>query len=102
MSGPEMAAHFRGDWTVAATTSRASQLTLQHNSDGTVRLQQYSGFGQSGFGYRWVKADEAQVCLNMGSSIWRGMSGCYHLVQTGPGAYSMRSVANAFRLDYSR
>jgi hypothetical protein len=102
LTGPELEAHFKDTWSADALTSRASRVTIYNNSDGTIQLQQHNAMASPAMGTRKIKNEQGQVCLDMGTSIWRGATDCYRVVQTEAQVYSMRSVTNNFRFDYRR
>jgi hypothetical protein len=103
LTGPELDAHFKDTWSADAQTSRASRVAIYNNSDGTIQLQaQNVGRASPAMGTRKIRSEEGQVCLDMGTTVWRGATDCYRVVQTDAQSYSMRSVTNKFRLDYRR
>ena len=70
LTGAELEAHFKGNWTTNAMTSRASMVTVYNNSDETLGLQQHnSGRASIALATRTVKVDEERVCLDFGTSI---------------------------------
>ena len=102
MSGAEIETHFKEIWSADGVTSRANRVNMYNNADGTFTLHSNMGTSQNSIGKRTIKVDEGQVCLDMGTTVWRGATDCYRVFQTGPNAYSMRSVSNNFRFDYRR
>jgi hypothetical protein len=101
VTGQELAAHFRGDWSVNGATSKATPITFFNNSDGTFRIRAHNtATVPDGFGNREVKTDKNQVCLNVQTTSWRGAGGCYRLVETEPKAFSL--VRGSYRIDYRR
>ena len=101
LTGEELAAHFQGTWSASGATSKATPIAFFNNSDGTFRIRsQNTSRVPDGFGKREVKTDKNQVCLDVQTTSWRGLAGCYRLVENEPKAFSL--VRGSYRIDYRR
>jgi hypothetical protein len=101
VKGEELAAHFQGNWSVNGFTSTANRIAFFNSSDGSVRIrQQTTSRVPDGFGTREVKTDKNQVCLNITTTTWRGITGCYRLEETEPKAFAL--VRGSYRIEYRR
>ena len=102
LTGAEVEAHFKPTWSADGTTSRGTRVNI-YNDPGTLQLLTPNvGRASPAMGTKKVNADEGQVCLDFGTTVWRGATDCYTVVQTDAQSYSMRSVTTKFRIDYSR
>jgi len=100
IKGEELTAHFKETWSVNGSTSKATPITFFNNADGTFRIRSHNTSRvPDGFGKREV-TDKNQVCLNVQTTSWRGIAGCYRLVETEPKAFSL--VRGSYRIDYRR
>ena len=100
LTGEELKAHFQGTWSVSGATSKATPIAFFNNSDGTFRIRSLNtSTTPDGFGKRNV-TDKNQVCLNVQTTSWRGIAGCYRLVENEPKAFSL--VKGSYRIDYRR
>jgi hypothetical protein len=100
LTGEELKTHFQGTWTVNGATSKATPITFFNSSDGTFRIKSHNtATVPDGFGKREV-TEKNQVCLNVQTTSWRGIAGCYRLVETEPKAFSL--VRGSYRIDYRR
>jgi hypothetical protein len=91
LTGEELAAHFRGDWSADGTTNRGNRVAIFNNSDGTLGIRQnMTGRASPALAARTIDAEKSQVCLDFGTSDWRTASGCYRLLETEPKAYALR------------
>ena len=102
LTGPELEAHFKNTWSADGTTSRGTRVNI-YNDPGTLQLLTPNvGRASPAMSTKKVNADEGQVCLDFGTTVWRAATDCYRVVQTDAQSYSMRSVTTKFRIDYSR
>jgi len=101
ITGEELTAHFQAKWSASGATSKANPVNFYNNADGTFRIRQNSTSRvPDGFGNREIKTESNQVCLNVTTTTWRGITGCYRLVETEPKAFSL--VKGSYRIDYRR
>ena len=100
LTGEELKAHFKETWSASGATSKARPIAFFNNSDGTFRIRSLdTSRAPDGFGKREI-TDKDQVCLNVQTTSWRGIAGCYRLVENEPRAFSL--VKGSYRIDYRR
>ena len=100
LTGEELKAHFQGTWSASGATSKATPIAFFNNSEGTFRIKSLNtATVPDGFGKREV-TDKNQVCLNVQTTSWRGIGGCYRLVENEPKSFSL--VRGSYRIDYRR
>jgi len=100
LTGEALKAHFQGTWSANGATSKARPIALFNNSNGTFRIRSLdTSRAPDGFGKREI-TDKDQVCLNVQTTSWRGIAGCYRLVENEPRAFSL--VKGSYWIDYRR
>src|SRR5262245_39816167 len=100
LTGEKAKAHFQETWSASGATSKATPINFYSNSNGTFRIKSNNtSRTPDGFGKREV-TEKNQVCLDVQTTTWRGIAGCYRLVETEPKAFSL--VKGSYRIDYRR
>lgn len=97
--GEEFAAHFQGLFQVEAVTGTGSRVLLTLRPDGDAEMRNLKS-GRWSPGTSEMKLTENRICMRFVNSYFRIANDCYQLLETGPSAYSLKSLSDNYFISY--
>lgn len=100
MSSEEIVEHFSSPKQGPGKTPAVLHVTFKIHGNGTVEMINNLYVMSRGFGTLRFKTEEAQVCIESRQVSMLNANDCYHMFQTGPSEFSLKSVTDKYYIDY--